>query len=70
MARTVESLKKQYKEDPTYKLQVDDTVKKSKRLYGVQLTKDDIFKSIAGGGFIEDYAKRKKAATKKASKKK
>lgn len=62
---TVEQLKKNYKNDATYRAQVDDTVRKSKALYGVQLSKEDVFKSVARGGFLSDYAKKKKAAAKK-----
>lgn len=62
---TVEQLKKAYKNDAEYKAQVDATVKRSKTVYGVQLSKEDIFKSVASGGFLSDYAKKKKAAAKK-----
>ena len=62
---TVEQLKKAYKNDPDYRQQVDDTVKKSKALYGIHLTKEDIFKAVSGPGMIGDYARKKKAAAKK-----
>ena len=62
---TITQLKNNYKNDPVYRAQVDDTVKKSKTNYGVQLTKDDVFRAVASGSFLGEYAKRKKASAKK-----
>lgn len=62
---TVEQLRKAYKNDKTYRLQVDDLVKKSKTNYGVQLTKEDVFKAVSSDEFVRDYAEKKKKAAKK-----